>query len=96
MCCMAVLQVPNRSLAAAKEGAAKATVDVLNSYRRNCSEQSAPGQLVLPEALKLAPLYNLALSKCPAFRWTPSIQTVPLQRCTSLHPLMVVTSRSQR
>ena len=63
-----LLQVPNRTLAAAKEGAAKATVDVLNSYRKNCSEQSAPGQLVLPEALKLAPLYNLALSKCPAFR----------------------------
>ncbi len=63
------LQVPNRTLAAAKEGAAKATVDVLNSYRKNCSGQSAPGQLVLPEALKLAPLYNLSLSKCPAFRY---------------------------
>ena len=54
-----------------KEAAAKATVDVLNSYRRNCSGQSAPGQLVLPEALKLGPLYNLALSKCPAFRCAP-------------------------
>lgn len=68
---MGMLQVPNRTLAAAKEGTAKATVDVLNSYRKNCSGQSAPGQLVLPEALKLAPLYNLALSKCPAFRSLP-------------------------
>ena len=43
-------------------------IDVLHSYRKNCSTQSAPGQLVLPEALKLAPLYHLCLSKCPAFR----------------------------
>lgn len=64
----AVLQLPGSTLAAVKEAASKATVDTLNSYRRNCSGQSAPGQLVLPEALKLAPLFSLALSKCPAFR----------------------------
>ncbi|KAK9908279.1 hypothetical protein WJX75_005414 [Coccomyxa subellipsoidea] len=87
-------KVPNRTLAAAKEGTAKATVDVLNSYRKNCSGQSAPGQLVLPEALKLAPLYNLALSKCPAFRvetsadlralWLHRLVTTPVAKLVNL------------
>lgn len=62
------MQIPNGTLSAAKESAAKTMVDVLHSYRKNCSTQSSPGQLVLPEALKLAPLYHLSLSKCPAFR----------------------------
>jgi protein transport protein SEC24 len=65
---LCVLQIPNGTLAAAKEAASKQMVEVLHAYRRNCSTQSAPGQLVLPEALKLSPLYNLSLSKCPAFR----------------------------
>ncbi len=63
-----LLQIPNGTLAAAKEAASKQMVEVLHAYRRNCSTQSAPGQLVLPEALKLSPLYHLSLSKCPAFR----------------------------
>ena len=61
-------QIPNGTLSAAKENASKTMIDVLHSYRKNCSTQSSPGQLVLPEALKLAPLYHLSLSKCPAFR----------------------------
>lgn len=61
-------QVPGGTLQAAKEGAMREAVDVLNSYRKNCSGQSGPGQLVLPERLKLAPLYILALSKTPTFR----------------------------
>ena len=70
---LCVLQIPNGTLAAAKEAASKQMVEVLHAYRRNCSTQSAPGQLVLPEALKLSPLYNLSLSKCPAFRWAMSL-----------------------
>ena len=62
------MQIPNGTLSAAKENASKTMIDVLHSYRKNCSTQSSPGQLVLPEALKLAPLYHLSLSKCPAFR----------------------------
>ncbi len=64
-------------------------IDVLHSYRRNCSTQSSPGQLVLPEALKLAPLYHLCLQKCPAFRcalardalWPPSACLPPGASC---------------
>lgn len=42
--------------------------DVLGVYRKFCAKGANPGQLILPEALKLLPLYALALSKSPAFR----------------------------
>ena len=31
---------------------------MLASYRERCSEQAPPGQLILPECLKLLPLYG--------------------------------------
>lgn len=38
----------------------------LSGYRQHCASQSSTAQLILPEALKLLPLYALALLKCPA------------------------------
>jgi Sec23/Sec24 helical domain len=46
----------------------KAVADTLFAYRRHCAQAANPGQLILPEALKLLPLYCLALTKFPAFR----------------------------
>ena len=88
------MQIPSGTLAAAKETAAKTMIDVLHSYRKNCSTQSAPGQLVLPEALKLAPLYHLCLQKCPAFRRAPATcQPVLAQpRCTAAWSSMSCSS----
>jgi protein transport protein SEC24 len=43
-------------------------VDILFNYRRYCASASSAGQLILPEALKLLPLYALALLKHPCFR----------------------------
>ena len=74
------MQIPNGTLSAAKETASKTMIDVLHSYRKNCSTQSSPGQLVLPEALKLAPLYHLSLSKCPAFRCRSYCTQCPSRR----------------
>ena len=40
-------------------------VHILTSYRRNCaSPQSSPGQLILPETLKLLPVYLTGAIKC--------------------------------
>lgn len=39
----------------------------LASYRKNCAANMPSGQLVLPESLKLLPLYCLTISKSPAF-----------------------------
>jgi protein transport protein SEC24 len=41
-------------------------VDILYKYRMKCSSSSPRGQLILPESLKLLPLYSLAVMKHPA------------------------------
>jgi protein transport protein SEC24 len=41
--------------------------DILFSYRVHCSPQSPRGQLILPDSLKLLPLYCLGMLKHPAF-----------------------------
>jgi protein transport protein SEC24 len=60
--------VPGHALGACKEAINKAAADALLAYRTHCASASASGQLILPEALKLLPLYTLALSKAPVFR----------------------------
>lgn len=54
-----------------------AAVGVLAAYRRHCASQSSSAQLILPEALKLMPLYALALLKSPALGCAYSCLTVP-------------------
>lgn len=44
------------------------TVSILYAYRKHCATSSSAGQLILPEALKLLPLYMLALAKSPGLR----------------------------
>merc|ERR1719157_159319 len=45
-----------------------ATVGMLHAYRINCASTTASGQLILPEALKMLPLYAGAIRKFPCFR----------------------------
>ena len=39
---------------------------ILSCYRKHCSSQSPPGQLILPESLKLLPMYSNCLLKSDA------------------------------
>ena len=41
---------------------------ILASYRRHCATPTSPAQLILPESLKLLPIFCLALTKTPALR----------------------------
>ncbi|RHZ19897.1 hypothetical protein DYB37_007637 [Aphanomyces astaci] len=43
-------------------------VQVLSNYRKHCATNSSSGQLILPESLKLLPLYTLATLKSRALR----------------------------
>ncbi|CAG8524509.1 10789_t:CDS:10 [Ambispora leptoticha] len=43
-------------------------VKILMSYRRHCASASSAGQLILPEAFKLFPLYTLTMLKSKALR----------------------------
>ena len=40
---------------------------MLTNYRTNCSPNSAPSQMVIPETLKLMPIYLLTSLKSPSF-----------------------------
>lgn len=44
-----------------------AATDMLAAYRRFCAANSSAGQLILPESLKLTPLYLAAATKLSAF-----------------------------
>ncbi|KDD74532.1 hypothetical protein H632_c1249p1, partial [Helicosporidium sp. ATCC 50920] len=61
-------QLPGRAVGACRETAFQACVDTLVAYRQHAAKMSDPGQLLLPEAMQLLPLYALALGKTPLFR----------------------------
>jgi len=51
-----------------KDKLTKACVDMLHAYRINCASMTSTGQLILPESLKLLPLYIGSIRKMAAFR----------------------------
>lgn len=53
---------------AVKESLVDQCVTVLFNYRKYCASSSSSGQLILPESLKLLPLYTLATLKSRALR----------------------------
>ncbi|KUF78718.1 transport protein Sec24 CEF protein [Phytophthora nicotianae] len=53
---------------AVKESLVDQCVTVLFNYRKFCASSSSSGQLILPESLKLLPLYTLATLKSRALR----------------------------
>ena len=66
-----------------------------------CSSSSSSGQLILPESLKLMPLFSLGLMKLPCFRtdsradaravWMSRIISVPIDRLLpAVHPRFFV------
>ena len=79
-------QVPGHALGACKEAINKAAADALLAYRAHCANASSSGQLILPEALKLLPLYTLALTKAPVFRTDarPDARAAAMWRLLSL------------
>lgn len=53
---------------AVKENIINNLVNLLHAYRQKCAAQSSPSQLILPENLKLLPLYTLTALKTPGFK----------------------------
>eukprot|EP01017_Pseudomicrothorax_dubius_P008358 TRINITY_DN12740_c0_g2_i1.p1 TRINITY_DN12740_c0_g2~~TRINITY_DN12740_c0_g2_i1.p1 ORF type:complete len:602 (-),score=127.54 TRINITY_DN12740_c0_g2_i1:161-1966(-) len=52
----------------------QSVVNILYAYRDKCASSSAPGQLILPESLKLLPLYVYSFLNKPALRTKPLTQ----------------------
>lgn len=46
----------------------KTTINSLHAYRKSCAQSSSLAQLILPESLKLLPLYSLGLLKTTLLR----------------------------
>ncbi|KAL2457291.1 Protein transport protein Sec24-like [Forsythia ovata] len=61
-------EVPSTPLPQVAEQAKNLCINILHSYRKFCATATASGQLILPEALKLLPLYTLALLKSCGLR----------------------------
>ncbi|RKP40087.1 hypothetical protein BJ085DRAFT_13704 [Dimargaris cristalligena] len=65
---MAVSEALTSPLKSVRDKLSDKCVRVLTAYRRHCAAGSSPGQLILPEAYKLMPLYTLSLMKTNALR----------------------------
>lgn len=94
MCASEVLK-GTISAAGIRERATDDAVSALHAYRRYCAANSAAGQLILPEALKLLPLFTLALSKTLGVRAdgaSPDERTVWALRALAMPAASVVLS----
>jgi protein transport protein SEC24 len=60
--------VPGSPLPSVRDGALFRATAILGAYRRHCATSSSAAQLILPEALKLLPLYTLAMLKSPLLK----------------------------
>ena len=72
---------------------AKRTGEILSAYRTHCAKNPAPGQLILPEALKHLPACVLGLLKSALLR--PSTVILPHQRCHLLRCVVPFTPPGQ-
>lgn len=61
----------------------------LACYRQNCAAPSQPGQLILPETLKLLPLYSHCLLRSPALM--PSVEVSFDEKSNLLQRLAMMT-----
>ncbi|XP_015887569.3 protein transport protein SEC24 C [Ziziphus jujuba] len=64
----AAIEIPSSPLFRVREQVTNLCINSLLSYRKFCATVSSSGQLILPEALKLLPLYTLALIKSTGLR----------------------------
>ncbi|XP_047940906.1 protein transport protein Sec24-like At4g32640 isoform X2 [Salvia hispanica] len=64
----AAIEIPSAPLAQVRDQATNVCINILYSYRKFCATVSSAGQLILPEALKMLPLYTLALLKSTGLR----------------------------
>ncbi|KAL3504260.1 hypothetical protein ACH5RR_034101 [Cinchona calisaya] len=61
-------EIPSSPPMQVREKVTNLCINILHSYRKFCATASSGGQLILPEALKLLPLYTLALIKSKGLR----------------------------
>jgi len=87
----AVADSASSTLDSARTSLIQSCVQILYVYRKYCATNPAPGQLILPESLKLLPLYTLGLLKNRAFVGDTAIVKTD-ERYYYLHRLMTLSA----
>lgn len=64
------------ALSAARAALINKVAHALFAYRKYCTTAASSGQLILPESIKILPVYLLGLIKCAAFRSTAATDAV--------------------
>ena len=75
-----------------REAVVTATVSILYTYRKMCASSTAAGQLILPESLKLLPLYALSLTKHALLRAGTDVRADERSALIAMACRMPVTS----
>ena len=71
----AALMTMRKNMNTCREEVISTCVDILFTYRKMCASNTAAGQLILPESLKLLPLYVLSLTKSGLLRAGTEVRT---------------------
>ncbi|CAF0727210.1 unnamed protein product [Adineta ricciae] len=83
---VAVRSVLNSTPKSIRSSITTQAAHMLACYRKNCAQGSAAGQLILPDTLKLLPVYSSSLVKCDALTGTVTLNTD--DRSWLMHRLM--------
>ncbi|KAG1370090.1 hypothetical protein COCNU_15G004560 [Cocos nucifera] len=92
--------IPTSPLSQVRDQITNLCINILHSYRKYCATVSSSGQLILPEALKLLPLYTLALVKSIGLQndgrlddrsyWVSHVASLPISLAVPLvYPRMI-------
>lgn len=72
-----------------REKLSELCVKILSAYRANCASSTSPGQLILPEAYKLLPVYVAALLRSKALRGGTYFEHGCCRICTNTDEILV-------
>jgi protein transport protein SEC24 len=76
------------TMAAVRSSLVDKCVEVLAAYRKHCASTTSPGQLILPESLKLLPIYVLALTKQQLFKGYVDVQAAYMHVFNEMPPAL--------
>jgi len=72
---VAIRSVTNSTPKSIRDNIINQAANMLACYRKNCAQATTPGQLILPETLKLLPVYVSSLIKSDALTGTQTVTT---------------------
>jgi len=78
-----IVQINSTPIKAIRDSLTSKLVDILYNYRIHCATSSSPAQLILPESLKVLPIYIFAIFKAHMLRISGEIK--PDERSYDLH-----------